>query len=398
MAKLFASEMANRVASKAIQIHGGYGYVKEYPVERHFRDAKITEIYEGTSEIQRLGFPARPRARLGELGLLAVNVPEEHGGAAAGAVAYALAVMEIAAADCATAVTMAVTNMVGETIARFGTAEADARATCPRLVSGGGPGRVRALRAAVGERRGGAPHARGPPRRRLGARGREAVDHERRRRGGRHRLGEDRSVGAGTSGITAFLVERGRRARRSAATRTRWGSGPPRRWRSPSTAASCPDAARLGRSGGGFRIASRRARRRAHRDRLAGDRHDPRRARGERALREGAAAFGVPIAEHQAIRFMLADMATDHEAARLLTLRAAAAKEAGGPFTREAAMAKLFAGEAAQRAVSRGRSRSTAATGTPTSSRSSGSSATRACRRSTRGRARSSASSSRGTC
>jgi butyryl-CoA dehydrogenase len=54
MAKLMASEVANAVAKNAIQIHGGNGYVTEYPVERHFRDAKITEIYEGTSEIQRL--------------------------------------------------------------------------------------------------------------------------------------------------------------------------------------------------------------------------------------------------------------------------------------------------------------------------------------------------------
>ena len=54
IAKLFASEMATRVAHKAIQIHGGYGYSREYPVERMFRDARITEIYEGTSEIQRL--------------------------------------------------------------------------------------------------------------------------------------------------------------------------------------------------------------------------------------------------------------------------------------------------------------------------------------------------------
>jgi butyryl-CoA dehydrogenase len=54
MAKLCAAETAMRLTTKAIQIHGGYGYLKEYPVERHFRDAKITEIYEGTSEIQRL--------------------------------------------------------------------------------------------------------------------------------------------------------------------------------------------------------------------------------------------------------------------------------------------------------------------------------------------------------
>jgi butyryl-CoA dehydrogenase len=53
-AKLYASEMATRVAHKAIQVHGGYGYSVEFPVERHYRDARITEIYEGTSEIQRI--------------------------------------------------------------------------------------------------------------------------------------------------------------------------------------------------------------------------------------------------------------------------------------------------------------------------------------------------------
>jgi len=53
-AKLYASEMAEWVCSKAIQVHGGYGYVEDYPVERHYRDARITQIYEGTSEIQRL--------------------------------------------------------------------------------------------------------------------------------------------------------------------------------------------------------------------------------------------------------------------------------------------------------------------------------------------------------
>jgi len=54
MAKLFASETAMRVATDAVQVHGGYGFIKEYQVERHFRDAKITQIYEGTSQIQKL--------------------------------------------------------------------------------------------------------------------------------------------------------------------------------------------------------------------------------------------------------------------------------------------------------------------------------------------------------
>ena len=54
MAKLFCSELAMRATLKAVQIHGGYGYTKDYPVERMMRDAKICEIGEGTSEIQRL--------------------------------------------------------------------------------------------------------------------------------------------------------------------------------------------------------------------------------------------------------------------------------------------------------------------------------------------------------
>ena len=54
IAKLYCSELAMRTTIKAIQIHGGYGYTKEYPVERMFRDAKICEIGEGTSEIQRM--------------------------------------------------------------------------------------------------------------------------------------------------------------------------------------------------------------------------------------------------------------------------------------------------------------------------------------------------------
>ncbi|HKN75688.1 MAG TPA: acyl-CoA dehydrogenase family protein [Candidatus Acidoferrum sp.] len=54
IANLFSSEMATRVAHKAVQIHGGNGYSREHPVERNCRDAQITEIYEGASEIQRL--------------------------------------------------------------------------------------------------------------------------------------------------------------------------------------------------------------------------------------------------------------------------------------------------------------------------------------------------------
>jgi butyryl-CoA dehydrogenase len=54
MAKLYCSTVASRATNRALQIHGGYGYSKEYDVERYFRDAKVTEIYEGTSEVQRM--------------------------------------------------------------------------------------------------------------------------------------------------------------------------------------------------------------------------------------------------------------------------------------------------------------------------------------------------------
>ena len=54
IAKLFASEMAEKVCSAAIQVHGGYGYVSDFPVERYYRDVRVTKIYEGTSHIQKL--------------------------------------------------------------------------------------------------------------------------------------------------------------------------------------------------------------------------------------------------------------------------------------------------------------------------------------------------------
>ena len=54
MAKLFASRMAERVVSDALQIHGGYGYVEDFPVERIYRDVRVCQIYEGTSDVQRM--------------------------------------------------------------------------------------------------------------------------------------------------------------------------------------------------------------------------------------------------------------------------------------------------------------------------------------------------------
>jgi alkylation response protein AidB-like acyl-CoA dehydrogenase len=69
MAKLFASEMAERVCSDAIQIHGGYGYLNDFPVERIYRDVRVCKIYEGTSEIQRLVIARRLAAEQGFQGI-----------------------------------------------------------------------------------------------------------------------------------------------------------------------------------------------------------------------------------------------------------------------------------------------------------------------------------------
>jgi alkylation response protein AidB-like acyl-CoA dehydrogenase len=297
-------------------------------------------------------FPADVLRELGRAGLLAVNVPEELGGAAAGPVAYVLAMMEIAAADCAVGVTMAVTNMVGEVIARFGTRE-QAERCCPRLASA----EWLAGSFALSE-----PHA--------GSDSAALRTRAERRGDGWILNGEKQWItsgdqagvivvwaktdpAAGARGITAFLVEAGTPGLHVGRREHKMGI------RASSTVAlsfqdcEVPGSAVLGGVGQGFRIAMAA---------LDGGRTGiAAQATGTMAAALDAAtryardrhAFGHPIAEFQAIQFMLADMKTEYEAARLLTLRAAALKEAGRPFTREASMAKLFASEAAQRSVAK---------------------------------------------
>jgi alkylation response protein AidB-like acyl-CoA dehydrogenase len=157
---------------------------------------------------------------------------------------------------------------------------------------------------------------------------------------------------AGSKGVTAFLVEGGTPGLVIGRHEKKMGI------RASSTVAlafdgcEVPDSARLGDVGAGYRIAL--AALDGGRIGIAAQATGTIRAALEASVRyaKERQTFGVPIAEHQAIRFMLADLATEHDAARLLALRAAALKEAGLPFTREASMAKLFASEAAQRAVS----------------------------------------------
>jgi alkylation response protein AidB-like acyl-CoA dehydrogenase len=293
-------------------------------------------------------FPAEQLRDLAELGLMGVNVPEEYGGAQAGAVAYALAMMEIAQGCASTAVTMAVTNMVAETIVKFGTPPQRQRYV-PELTSG----RFAAGSFALSEPSGGSDAA--------------ALRSSAWRDGGHWVLSGEKQwitsgdragviivwartqAGSGSRGISAFLVEGGQAGMRVGKHEDKMGL------RASSTVSLAFDEMRLrkdqllGEEGHGFPIAM--AALDGGRISIAAQAVGV----GTAALRASARyakerrAFDRPIADFQAIRFMLADCDTELEAARLLALNAAGLKESGRPFSREGSMAKLLATEAANR-------------------------------------------------
>jgi len=323
-------------------------------VEETARAYARDRVAPAAAENDRLArFPTEIVRGLGELGLLAVNVPSSLGGSEAGAVAYALAIMQIAQADCSVAVTMAVTNMVAEAIARFGT-DVARRRLVPRLASG------EAIAGSFGlsEPQSGSDAA--------------ALRTRATRRGDRWVLeGEKQWItsgdvagaivvwarsepgSTGSKGISAFVVEGGARGLTVGRHEEKMGV------RASSTVGLALDGvevedwAVLGTPGDGFRIAL--AALDGGRIGIASQAAGTIRAALEASVRyaKDRKAFGVSIAEHQAVAFMLADMAMEADTARLLALRAAALKEAGQPFSREASMAKLWASEAAQRAVNR---------------------------------------------
>jgi alkylation response protein AidB-like acyl-CoA dehydrogenase len=317
---------------------------------RAFAESRVAPA---ARENDRLGrFPADLIRGLGELGLLAVNTPASLGGSEAGAVAYVLALMEIAAADCAVAVTMAVTNMVGETIARIGT-EQQRRRCCPRLASG----EWLAGSFALSEPQSGSDAA--------------GLATRAERRGDRWVLngtkqwitsGDRAGVlvvwartepGNGARGISAFLVEAGTPGLAVGRHEEKMGI------RASSTVAltfedcALPDSALLGEPGQGFSIALSALD--GGRIGIAAQAVGTIRAALEASVRHAKErqASGRPAADFQAVGLGLADMRVAHDTSRLLTLRASFLKERGRPFTREASMAKLFASEAAQAAVSR---------------------------------------------
>ena len=298
-------------------------------------------------------FPDKELRLLGELGLLGVNVPSQYGGSEAGAVAYSLAVSEVAAADASVSVAMAVTNMVAEVICAFGS-EAQKTTYVPRLCSG----EAIAGAFALSEPQAGSDAAslqtvaeRVPGGYRLTGNKQWITSGDRagvivvwaRTDGGK----ADKRSQAG--GLSAFIVEGG--AQGLVAGRPEHKLGLKGSTTVPLLLDGCfvPESARLGNEGDGFKIAM-----------VALD--GGRIGIASQAVGVGRAAlsaaknyakerkqFGQAIADFQAIGSMLADAATQLDAARLLAVRAAYLKEQKLPFSQKAAMAKLYASEAAGR-------------------------------------------------
>ena len=298
-------------------------------------------------------FPDKELRLLGELGLLGVNVPSQYGGSEAGAVAYSLAVSEVAAADASVSVAMAVTNMVAEVICAFGS-EAQKTTYVPRLCSGDAiagafalsepqAGSDAASLQTVAERVPGGYRLTGNKQWITSGDRAGVIVVSARTDGGK---ADKRSQ---ASGLSAFIVEGG--AQGLVAGRPEHKLGLKGSTTVPLLLDGCfvPESARLGNEGDGFKIAM-----------VALD--GGRIGIASQAVGVGRAAlsaaknyakerkqFGQAIADFQAIGNMLADAATQLDAARLLAVRAAYLKEQKLPFSQKAAMAKLYASEAAGR-------------------------------------------------
>ena len=320
---------------------------------RDYAERRLMPIAAAIDESER--FPEAELAGLAELGLMGVNVPSSLGGAEAGSIAYALSMMEIARGCASTAVTMAVTNMVGEILCRYGTDEQRDKHV-PKLTSGeyaagsfalsepgsgSDPGGMQtvATQTADGFVLDGAKAWVTS-----GAYAGVIIVWARTAPPGTH---------PGGKGISCFVVEKGTpgmnvgRAERKMGLR---GSNTV-----PITFDGCrlPGGALLGPLHQGFAVAMTA---------LDGGRIGI----GAQAIGIGTAAldeaidyaktrraFGQAIGEFQGIQWLIADSKTELDAARLLCLRAASLKLEAKPFTREAAIAKLFASEAANRTCDR---------------------------------------------
>ncbi len=295
-------------------------------------------------------FPMDVVRRLGEMGVLGITTPEEYGGAGLDAMAVAVVVEEVARHDGSLALTVASHNGLGSGHIRLFGTEAQKREYLPPLASG-------AKLAAWGLTEAGS----GSDASSLRTTAVRREDHW--VLNGSKMFITQGTVGdvfvvlartdpeRGSKGITAFILDKGMKGFSQRPIHGKLGM------RSSDTGellfedVEVPDANRLGELNHGFHDTLKVL----DRGRITIGALAVGLARG--ALEEARAyalerrSFGKPIAEHQAIAFMLADMATEIEASRLLVRRAAALADAGRPFGQEASMAKLFASEAAMRAT-----------------------------------------------
>ncbi len=304
------------------------------------------------AERDRTGaFPKAELAEMGRLGLMGMLVPETFDGAGTDHVAYALAIEEIAAGDGAISTIMSVHNSVGcMPILKFGSTEQKERFLKPM---------------ARGERLGAfcltEPQAGSDA----------AAIKTRARRDGNHWVlngtkqfitsGRNADLAivfaisdpdAGKKGITAFIVPTDTPGYQVARVEEKLGQSCSDTCQIVLDDCRIPADLMLGPEGGGYKVAL--ANLEGGRIGIAAQSVGMARAALDHAVRyaQERRSFGVPIAEHQAVAFRLADMATRVEAARHLVLHAASLRDAGEPCLKEAAMAKLFASEMAERVCS----------------------------------------------
>ncbi|HVK85499.1 MAG TPA: acyl-CoA dehydrogenase family protein [Kofleriaceae bacterium] len=289
-------------------------------------------------------FPVAELRELAKLGLLGVTVPEELGGGGMGAVAYSLALMELAKGDAAVAVAVSVTNMVAELIANNASPEL-ARAWVPRIVSGelvagafalsepeagSDPAAMRttAVKTATGWRIDGTKQWI------------TSGDHA-----GAMVVWAVTDPGAGRKGISAFVVPGDAKGVKVARLEEKLGLHGSSTAQLVLEGVEVPDDAVIAAPGQGFALAMMALD--GGRIGISSQAIGIARLALEAAIRYAGdrQTFGQPIIKHQAIGGMLADAATWLDAATLMTLRAAHAKETKQPFSQLAAMAKLFSTE-----------------------------------------------------
>jgi alkylation response protein AidB-like acyl-CoA dehydrogenase len=318
---------------------------------RDYAERRLLPVAAEVDESER--FPSGELRGLAELGLMGVNVPASLGGAEAGAVAYALSMIEVARACASTAVTMAVTNMVGEIICRFGTNEQQTKYV-PKLTSGEyAAGSFALSEPGAGSDPGGMQTTATATSDGFLLNGSKAWVTS-----GAHAgilvvwaRTAPKETHPGPRGISCFLVEKGTAGMKIGLAEKKMGL------RGSNTVPigfeDCvlPECAsrRLAR---GFQGGDDGARRRTDRLSAQAINAQPRSTEAVACMPERA-----PVRSSDrrvsGIQWFLADSKTELDAARLLCLRAASMKLDSKPFTREAAIAKLFASEAANRICDR---------------------------------------------